>query len=145
MSNKIIKFNGSYKEFILVKKNQLFKYLKNEIDINVNKAHGCINPDECYIDEKNKIIFIIEKKFQQVNGTVCEKIQTPDFKIWQYNRTFPKYKIVYIYCLSNWFKKKCKAELEYLKYKNIPVFWGEKEKYKTEIIKFITNYKLVSQ
>lgn len=89
--------------------------------------------------KKKKNIFIIEKKFQQVNGSVCEKIQTADFKIWQYSRTFPQYNIEYIYCLSNWFKNNCKAELEYLEFKNIPVFFGDDE-YKQNIINYIINY-----
>jgi hypothetical protein len=109
------------------------------INKTISKGHGCKNPDECFIHKKEKKIFIIEKKFQQVNGSVCEKIQTPDFKIWQYSRTFPEYKIIYIYCLSDWFKSNCKAELEYLKYKNISVFWGSSPTYKNEIINFIIN------
>ena len=112
-----------------------------KIDKNIIKAHGCKNPDECYIDETSKNIFIIEKKFQNVAGSVCEKIQTPDFKIWQYSRTFPTYSIVYIYCLSDWFKENCKAELEYLEYKKIPIFWGNDVNYKESIIEFMTNYK----
>ena len=112
----------------------------NEIDNNVNRAHGCKNPDECYIDKELKNVFIIEKKFQQVGGSVCEKIQTPHFKIWQYNRTFPNYNIIYIYCLSDWFKLNCKAELEYLQEQNIPVFWGNDKFYKSKIVNFITNY-----
>jgi hypothetical protein len=115
--------------------------MEKHIDKNIEKAHGCKNPDECYIDEENKNIFIIEKKFQQCNGSVCEKIQTPDFKIWQYKRTFPEFNIVYIYCLSEWFKKNCKAELEYLEYKSIPIFWGNSSTYKEDIIYFIINYK----
>ena len=96
-------------------------------------------------NKSNKTItietFIIEKKFQQCSGSVCEKIQTPDFKLWQYSRTFPDYTIIYIYCLSDWFKKNCKAELEYLDFKNIPYFWGISETYKDDIINFILNYK----
>ena len=80
-------------------------------------------------------------KFQQVGGSVCEKIQTSEFKIWQYNRTFPQYKIVYIYCLSDWFKDNCQAEIEYLNYRNVPVFWGNNPEYKKNIIEFIVNYK----
>jgi hypothetical protein len=91
--------------------------MKDELDTSICKAHGCKNPDECFIDKNRKTIFIIEKKFQQVGGSVCEKIQTPDFKVWQYRRTFPLYQIVYIYCLSEWFKDNCKAELEYLQHK----------------------------
>ena len=111
------------------------------MDETIEKAHGCKHPDECYIDENTKTIFIIEKKFQQCGGSVCEKIQTPDFKLWQYDRTFPKFKIVYIYCLSEWFKNNCKAELEYLKEKQFPFFWGSSPTYKDDIINFIVNYK----
>ena len=32
----------------------------------IAKAHGCKNPDECYIDEEFKNIFIIEKNFSNV-------------------------------------------------------------------------------
>ena len=57
-----------------------------------------------------------------------KKIQTPDFKIWQFSRTFPEYKINYIYCLSNFFKENCKAELQYLDYKKIKYFFGNKKR-----------------
>ena len=140
-SKQIIFNNNKNKLFILTKQGQLFKYMNNYIDKNISKAHGCKNPDECFIDEISNIIFIIEKKFQQVNGSVCEKIQTPDFKIWQYNRTFPNFKIVYIYCLSDWFIENCKAEVEYMKYKNIPIFWGNSKTYKQDIVNYIINYK----
>ena len=120
---------------------QLFKFMVDDIDNNIKKGHGCKKPDECYINKETKTIFIIEKKFQQVGGSVCEKIQTSEFKIWQYNRTFPQYKIVYIYCLSDWFKDNCQAEIEYLNYRNVPVFWGNNPEYKKNIIEFIVNYK----
>lgn len=137
-TSSVITFN-SYPEIklILTKQSKMFQCMTHAIDETVIKAHGCKNPDECYIDESKKIIFIIEKKFQQVSGSVCEKIQTPDFKIWQYSRTFPKYKIIYIYCLSSWFEKNCKAELEYLKSKQIQVFWGNSLTYKNDIIQYI--------
>ena len=140
-TSNIIKFNGNEKSFIQTKQANLFKYMKDKMNKDIAKAHGCKNPDECYIDEENKNIFIIEKKFQQCSGSVCEKIQTPDFKLWQYSRTFLDYTIIYIYCLSDWFKKNCIAELEYLNFKNIPYFWGNSETYKDNIINFILNYK----
>jgi hypothetical protein len=109
----------------------------NSIDKNIEKGHGCKSPDECYINEQTKKIFILEKKFQQVNGSVCEKIQTSHFKKWQYSRSFPEYTIVYIYCLSKWFKKNCKAELEYLNIENVPFFFGNDIDYKKKIVGFI--------
>lgn len=129
------------KSYITAHQSNLFKYMKDEIDTNVEKAHGCKNPDECYIDKRNKNIFIIEKKFQQTSGSVCEKIQTAGFKSRHYNKKFPNYNVIYVYCLSDWYKENCKAELDDLKDINIPVFWGSSETYKDDIIKFIVNYK----
>jgi hypothetical protein len=137
----LIKFIGNEKVFIKPKKTSLFKCMKDYMNKNIAKAHGCKNPDECYIHEQYKNIFIIEKKFQQCSGSVCEKIQTPDFKIWQYSRTFPEHNIIYIYILSDWFKTNCKAEIEYLGYKNIPYFWGSDITYKDDIINLILNYE----
>ena len=206
--SSIIKFNDNKKLFTKTEQANLFKCMKDETNTNIEKAHGCKNPDECYIDKDLKNMFIIEKKFQQCSGSVsaelqqqdewramaaknaaaatqleqakarqdfvtanevketmamhekaqqeqykvweaqndelrsvCEKIQTPDFKLWQYSRTFQDYTIIYIFCLSDWFKKNCIAELEYLDFKKIPYFWGSSETYKDDIINFILNYK----
>ena len=139
-NHNLIRFRNNNKKFVVTKRNKMLKYMKNKLNKNIINAHGCKCPDECFIDENNKNIFIIEKKFQKTNGSVCEKIQTPDFKKWQYVRLIPNYNIVYIYCLSDWFKNNCKAEIEYLNYKKIPFFWGESSKYKMNIVKYILNY-----
>ena len=112
--------------------NKMIEDLENQKDLE--------NSIEKYQDLL-KLNNIIEKKFQQVSGSVCEKIQTYDFKMWQYQRTFPSYNIVYIYCLSEWFKTNCKAELEYFEYRNVPLFWGNSPSYKNDIIHFMNNYK----
>lgn len=138
-SYKYIKFINNEEVFTQANKYGLFEYMNNKIEKNIKHAHGCKQPDECYINERTSTIFIIEKKFQNCSGSVCEKIQTPDFKIWHYNRLFPNYKIKYIYCLSDWFKENCPAELEYLEYINIPIFWGCDEEYKNKIIDFIVS------
>ena len=111
---------------------------KGYLDTEVAMAHGSKRPDESVLDDKNNIVFIIEKKFQEVSGSVCEKIQTGPFKLYHYKRLFPKHHVVYIYCLSDWFKTNCVAELEYLKNENIPVFYGNDDNYKTKLIDFIT-------
>lgn len=139
--SETVKFNGYEKLYLKTKQGKFLKCMRDKINIDIIKAHGCKNPDECYIDEEQKHIFIIEKKFQKKSGSVCEKIQTPDFKLWQYSRTFPDFTIIYIYCLSDYFKLNCKAEIEYLDFKKIPYFWGSDELYKINIIKFITNYR----
>ncbi len=101
-------------------------------------AHGCRQPDEAYVDTHRKKIIIIEKKFQQCGGSVCEKIQSGDFKRRQYQKMYPQFEVHYVYCLSSWFKKNCAAEIDDLvNYSNIPVFFGDDEKYKEDIISFI--------
>jgi hypothetical protein len=103
-------------------------------------AHGCRQPDEAYVDTARKKIVIIEKKFQEHGGSVCEKIQTGDFKRRQYQKMYPQFEVHYVYCLSSWFKKNCAAEIDDLEnYSNIPVFFGHDEKYKENIIHFIHN------
>lgn len=141
-SHNIISFSlNPSRQFICTHKSNFFKYLKHSKNNNIPDAHGCKQPDECYIDEDNKIIFIIEKKFQQVSGSVCEKIQTAPFKKRHYSLCFPMYQIIYIYCLSDWFKIHCKAEIEYLEYEKIPIFWGSSDSYKHDIVNFILNFK----
>jgi hypothetical protein len=80
------------KVYTRINKGHIFKCIER-VGNSIQSGHGCKNPDECYVDKYLKIIFIIEKKFQQVSGSVCEKIQTPHFKVYQYKKTFPSYKI----------------------------------------------------
>ena len=74
------------------------------MDTTINPAHGCKRPDECFINSETKIVFIIEKKFQKVGGSVCEKIQTPDFKFGNIKGYFQTIKlyifIVYLHGLK---------------------------------------------
>ena len=140
--SKLIQFNNNTESvFITGKKSKLFEILKDFYNNSIEKAHGCKHPDEFYIDEKRKNIFILEKKFQQSSGSVCEKIQTGPFKKRHYNKLFPEFKVEYIYCLSEWYKDNCKSEIEDLIEQNIPVYWGNSETYKDDIINFMINYK----
>ena len=95
--HNIIKFKQHETPYVSTKQSHFFKYMKDKMDTSIEQAHGCKRPDECYINEVYKEIFIIEKKFQQTGGSVCEKIQTADFKVRHYKKRFPQYKIVYIY------------------------------------------------
>ena len=138
--SKIIKFIGYENELINANKSMLHKYMENlgEKDTSLQSAAGCKEPDEAYIDLARKYIFIIEKKFQQTPGSVDEKIQTAAFKKYHYSNLFPNFKIHYIYCLSDWFKRdEYKSVLEYLSNINIPIFWGNDEEYKKNIINFM--------
>lgn len=74
----------------------------NDRDINSKRW----KPDEAFINELNKTVYIIEKKFQQTSGSVDEKLATFPFKIREYKRLLDPigYNLVYMYLLSsNWF------------------------------------------
>lgn len=64
-------------------------------------------PDDCFVNYRDKTVYIIEKKFQSSAGSVDEKLQTCDFKRKQYKKLFSGigYEIQYIYLLCDWFKK----------------------------------------
>lgn len=128
-------------EYIKVTKNELKLYMVHNKQFNT-ESEKTLQPDECYIDEKNKVINIIEKKFQQCTGSVDEKIQTGPFKIWYYKKLYPEYNIKYCYCLSDWFKdKKYKPEMRYLNENNIKVFWGSEKEYQNNILDWIIDNK----
>ncbi|GAB7258298.1 hypothetical protein [Polaribacter sp. OB-PA-B3] len=62
-------------------------------------------------------IYIIEKKYQGISGSVSEKLQTCDFKSKQYKRLFKGLglNVEYYYVLSEWFDQpKFKDVFEYI-------------------------------
>lgn len=63
-------------------------------------------PDEAFINENNRTVYIIEKKFQSKSGSVDEKLATFPFKRREYRKLLDPidYDLVYIYLLSSaWF------------------------------------------
>lgn len=122
----------------LNKKDFINFFVENDfVASKIDNAHGCIEPDECYVNLENKIVFIIEKKNQNIRGSVCEKITTPPFKIWHFSQKIPQFKIIYIYCLNKWFRDNCSRELEYLRESNIPYFWGDGRTYKKQVVQYM--------
>lgn len=73
-------------------------------------------PDEAVLI--GNTLFIIEKKFQNGQGSVDEKLQTCHFKKRQYTKLFAEtdINIEFIYVLSNWFNKAAyKDVFDYIK------------------------------
>lgn len=134
IDNMTIKSN----KFIKISKKN-YKNYSNKIKCTdvCHIGHGCKQPDEFLIEPINKIIVILEKKKQTGPGSVCEKIQTYPFKLYQYKKLYPNYKVYYVYCLSNWFKTNCKAELEWLNELGATVLWGDNKTYKNELLDFL--------
>lgn len=83
-------------------------------------------PDNTLITDTH--VFIFEMKYQQVAGSVDEKLQTCDFKKTQYEKLCKSLnkKVVYCYVLNDWFKDdKYKDTLDYILERNCFYFFNE--------------------
>ncbi|MDR1917436.1 MAG: hypothetical protein LBQ05_00420 [Christensenellaceae bacterium] len=115
-NNKVL-FNGELVARVF-KKNSFYSILLKELNINWKE---CLSkrllPDDCIFVLMNNTLFIVECKFQQVPGSVDEKLQTCDFKKKQYQKLLSKANIdvEYVYLLGEWFKKPAyKDVLDYI-------------------------------
>jgi len=99
-------------------KHALYAFLKERNIKWKNILSKKLLPDDCIYVIKNNIVFIIEIKFQKVDGSVDEKLQTCDFKKKQYKKLFAQLnydKIEYIYILADFYKaEKYKDVLDYI-------------------------------
>jgi len=90
-------------------------------------------PDDALLVIVRETLFIIEIKYQQVAGSVDEKLQTCDFKRKQYLKLVAPLgiKVEYVYVLNDWFKKpEYKDVLDYIhsvnchyKFNELPLAW----------------------
>lgn len=90
-------------------------------------------PDDALLVIVRETLFIIEVKYQQVGGSVDEKLQTCDFKRKQYLKLVSPLglKVEYVYVLSDWFKDpRYKDTLDYIhsvnchyKFNELPLSW----------------------
>jgi len=111
---------------------QKYKLYKNLLEPNGVNYKDIISkkllPDEAILLFNNNTLFIIEIKFQEVPGSVDEKLQTCDFKNKQYSKLLAPLDIPvkYVYILNDWFsKKEYKDVLEYVKSVGCFYFFNE--------------------
>jgi len=99
------------------RKHSLYKFLESKGVNYKNLISRKLLPDEAiYVIVKNTL-FIIEIKYQEVAGSVDEKLQTCGFKKQQYQKLLAplQIQVEYIYVLSDWFKQpQYKDMLEYI-------------------------------
>lgn len=89
------------------KKNSFYSIFLKEIGIEWQKyISKRLLPDDSIFVILNNTVFIIEQKFQQVAGSVDEKLQTCDFKKKQYKKLLSQanIEVEYVYLLSDWFR-----------------------------------------
>lgn len=115
------------------RKHDFYRFLE-ESKINWDKiVSKRLLPDDALLVIVRETLFIIEVKYQQVAGSVDEKLQTCDFKRKQYLKLVTPLglKVEYVYVLSDWFKKpEYKDVLEYIhsvnchyKFNELPIAW----------------------
>lgn len=109
-------FNGEEVASIF-KKSALYKFLDyRKVNWRAILSKRLLPDDSIYV-VVNNTFFVIECKFQQVAGSVDEKLQTCDFKKKQYKKLLSQLnmEVEYIYLLSDWFKQsQYKDVLEYI-------------------------------
>jgi hypothetical protein len=115
------KDNG--REIIFVQQHGLVSFIKNKYDITLAR-----NPDEAYIiipDEGKVVIKILEKKNQNVEGSVQDKLWAgPIYKDEYIDVLGMNFEVKYAFCLSNWFKSKFENES---KYKSLHRIWDKND------------------
>jgi hypothetical protein len=128
------------------------EYINNEFNILVYR-----NPDEAFIIKTKDTYYIkiIEKKNQNVNGSVEDKLKTGQFNREEYEMMFDveevrkklgevKIKIDYSFCVSEFLAKKLESsEQKYVNIKkinqkhNINIFYGNQTDYFEKIFEWI--------
>jgi hypothetical protein len=115
------------------KKHDFYRFLEeNNIDWTKLISKKLL-PDDALSVIVRETLFIIEVKYQQVSGSVDEKLQTCDFKRKQYLKLVQKLglKVEYVYVLNDWFKNPSYEDvLDYInsvnchyKFNELPLAW----------------------
>ena len=115
------------------KKHDFYRFFE-ENNINWKKIISKkLLPDDALLVIIRETLFIIEIKYQQVAGSVDEKLQTCDFKRKQYLKLVQslELKVEYVYVLNDWFKETSyKDVLDYInsvnchyKFNGLPLAW----------------------
>ena len=115
------------------RKNEFYKFLGERGVDWQPKVSKKLLPDDALLVIVRETLFIIEVKYQQVGGSVDEKLQTCDFKRKQYLKLVVGLglKVEYVYVLNDWFKDpRYKDVLDYInsvnchyKFGSLPLAW----------------------
>lgn len=95
---------------MLLQKHKLYKNFLEKRNVNWKSiVSSKILPDDAYFSIATNKLTVIEKKYQNGNGSVDEKLQTCAFKLRQYRRlcaSLPDVTVDYMYVLNDWFEGK---------------------------------------
>ena len=115
------------------RKHDFYRYLDEEGIDWEPKISKRLLPDDALLVIVRETLFIIEVKFQQIGGSVDEKLQTCDFKRKQYLKLVSELdlKVEYVYVLNDWFRHPSYRDvLDYIhsvnchyKFNTLPLSW----------------------
>ena len=115
------------------KKHSFYKFLEREGINYKDLLSKKLLPDDALLVIVRETLFIIEVKYQEVAGSVDEKLQTCDFKRKQYLKLVSSLgvKVEYVYVLNDWFRDPSyKDVLDYIhsvnchyKFNELPLSW----------------------
>jgi hypothetical protein len=114
-------YNENNLNIIYFKKNSFKLYFEKEFNIITYRQ-----PDEAYLIKNNNeyILKILEKKNQNVEGSVEDKLKTGAFNRREYELMLnDKFKVIYCFCVSKFLQEK--LESDNIKYKNIKKIMDE--------------------
>lgn len=150
---KIKKRKGIYYEYkddnitiIYFKKNGFKLFFEKEFNIKTYRQ-----PDEAYLIKKddNFILKILEKKNQNVEGSIEEKLKTGAFNKREYELMLNihddlKFNIIYTFCVSKFLQNKLESDdIKYInirkimKEDNIDILFGDDEDYQNKLCEWI--------
>ena len=141
------KFDDKDKEIIYFTKGGFKMYFRENFDICTYKE-----PDEGYLIIKNDNYYlkILEKKNQNVSGSVEEKLKTGDFVRQEYelmindNSKKIKFDVSFAFCVSKYLQDKLTSDIpkyininKIMKKQNIEIFYGEENYYFDKLYQWI--------
>lgn len=93
-----------------------------------NQISAKLLPDEALFNVEQGRLYIIEKKWQQVSGSVDEKLQTCSFKLRQYRKLVAplQIEVSYFYVINDWFRQHRYSDvLQYISDSECEYFYDE--------------------
>jgi hypothetical protein len=145
-NQRFVYFNKRMEEYSIVflEQGDLQKYIKHNYNLDLFR-----NPDEAYIIEYNdgrKVIKILEKKTQNVEGSAETKLWSGPSLKREYEIVLEEFEVEYCFCVSEFLQKKILSnDKKYvilntiLQESNIQVLFGDDENYFDILDKWITN------
>ncbi len=103
---------------LMLGQHKLYRFLDAENVDWKNIVSKKLLPDEAVLSSRSKQLTVVEKKWQQTQGSVDEKLQTCGFKLRQYKKLMAPIgvNVKFVYLLSDWFADPSYADvLDYIR------------------------------